>query len=255
MTQAQFKGAGKYAAGIIEQSGNSTDFSFDKEKSKVQIKPSKKGGDGGFTIQLNAKFIDCPAVGNDGGPGTCGVKDFPVIGHVMELNITVLGIIPAKVPLLYDIEKGKTKFQSSGKNKALAGVAGPIVSVLFKTTVAVDSIRLHVPGSDPGNVATGCDVLPLPVGDTCTDGAVYAVAGFRAGEDPDLTCATTAECDSSGANPTLICSGGGLCAPEPCTADVDCDQDGGGSGGSGQCDCTTSTCCDEATQPGCSAIC
>lgn len=252
--EAQFKGAGKYQSGIVEYQANGTDFSFLQEKSKVQIKPSGKGGDGGFTIQLNAKFIDCPAVGNDGGQaGKCGEKGDPVLNHIMEMNLHVLGALAVEAGVPYDIEKGKTTFVETGKNKTSAAAAGSLVSVLFSTSIGVDGIRLHVPGSDATHPTTGCDALPLPAVNTCTDGAIYGIAGFRAGEDPDLTCTTTADCDAGG-QPTLICSGG-LCVVESCNNDAECDQNGGGSGGTGQCNCTTNQCCNEATTPGCDATC
>lgn len=253
--EGQFKGAGKYAASIVEFQANTSDFSFDKEKSKVQIKPSKKDGDGGFVIQLNAKFIDCPSLGNDKGKaGKCGQNGLPHINHIMELNLHVLGALAVKTGISFDVEKGKAAFSSTGKNKTVAGEAGPLVSVLYTTAIGVDGIRLRTPGSDPFDEETGCDVLPLPPVNTCTDGLIYGIAGFRAGEDLGTTCTTTAQCDNSGANPTLICVGG-ACEPEPCNADADCDQNGGGSGGTGQCDCGTNTCCNEATLPGCNSIC
>lgn len=253
--EAQFKGVGKYAASIVESQINPTNFSFDKEKSKVQIKPSGKAGDGGFVIQLNAKFIDCPLVGNDKGKaGKCGINGSPVTNHIMELNLFVLGALGVKVGVPYDVEKGKAAFVSTGKNKTAAGEAGALVTVLFGTSIGVDGVRLRVTGSDPFNVTTGCGVQPLPVVNTCLNGAAYGIAGFRGGSDPSLTCTTTADCDGGGANPTLICQAG-ICTPEPCNADADCDQNGGGSGGTGQCDCGTNTCCNEATQPGCNSIC
>ncbi len=255
-TQAQFKGAGKYQSGVVEYQTNATDFSFDQEKSKVAIKPSGKGGDGGFTLQLNAKFIDCPAVGNDGGQaGKCGLSSTPVTNHVLEVNLHVLGSLGVKAGLLYNIEKGKTTFVEGGKNKVRAGdLGGALVSVLFSTSVGVDGIRMRETGSDVAHPTTGCAALPLPPANTCADGLIYGIAGFRAGEDPDITCATTAECEENGPQPALICTGG-LCAVEPCNVDADCDQNGGGSGGTGQCNCTTDQCCDEATSPGCNAIC
>ncbi len=254
-SEAQFKGAGKYAAGIVEFQANASDFSFDKEKSKVQIKPSKKALEGGWSIQLNAKFIDCPAVGNDkGAAGKCGENGAPVTNHVMELNIHVLGVLATKVGILYEVEKGKARFSETQKNKTFASAAGPLVSVLFATSIGVDGIRLRTTGTDVLNPTTGCAVQPLPPVNTCTDGMIYGIAGFRAGEDPETTCLNTAQCDGGGAQPTLICTGG-LCETESCVSDADCDQNGGGSGGSGQCDCDNNQCCTDALLPGCSANC
>ena len=254
MAEAQFKGAGKYAAGIVEFEANTSDFSFDKEKSKVQIKPSKKDGDGGFVIQLNAKFIDCPPNNDKGKAGKCGENTIPQQNHIMELNLHVLGALPVKTGLRYDVEKGKAAFESTGKNKTPASTAGALVSVLYTTSIGVDGIRLRTPGSDVLHPTTGCDALPLPPVNTCADGLIYGIAGFRAGEDLDTTCTTALDCEEGGPQPTLICVAG-ACVPEPCNADSDCDQNGQGSGGSGQCNCNTNECCTESGLTGCDAIC
>ena len=252
----QNKGAGKYSSSVMPRPGYAGDFTMPgKAKGKVQIKPSKKDGDAGWTIQLNVKGIDCPLAGNDGGEaGKCGLNDVGVAGHQMELNILALGAVGAKVAVEFQIEKGKTTFVSTGKNKQGAGGAGALATVLFNTNLAIDSIRLHEPGSDPLNAMTGCGVIPLPEPNTCLDGPAWAFTGIQVGEDLLLTCSSTAECDNAGAQPALICSGM-TCVTEPCAVDADCDQDGGGSGGTGECDCGAGTCCDPGTNPGCAAIC
>jgi len=246
--QAQgFKGVGKYSSSIVENSFpiNPTNFSFTAEKSKVAIKTSGKDGDGGLVTQLNMKFVDCAAdaTGNDAGAGTCGPKGALAPEGVMQLDVLVLGgDLPNVAGVPFYLEKGKSRFIGTGKNKQGAAGFGATITVLFQQPMGVGYIKIKTAGSDMTNPTTGCGVVPLPLGNTCTDGALWAFAGVRVGEDQSLTCTTTANCDNGGASPTLICTAG-ICQPEPCVADGDCDQNGGGSGGTGECG-SDGFCCD-----------
>lgn len=248
---AQNKGAGKYAAGIFESPANGTNFTMPgKAKGKIQIKPSKKDLDGGWTIQLNVKGIDCVAE-DASEAGKCGIKGVPIGGHRLELNTFALGALAVAVGIEYQIEGGKTTFVESGKNKTGVGGGGALVSILYNTVLGIDGVRLRGPASDPFNVTTGCGVIPLPPVNTCIDGPIYAIAGILVGEDLGLPCAATSEC---GSNPVLVCNAP-TCEIETCSADADCDQNGGGTGGTGECDCGAGACCDPLTDPGCAAIC
>jgi hypothetical protein len=266
--EAQFKGEGKYQASLIENNtfgfnptcgGGGANcviagFSFpvDKEKSKVQVKPSGTDGDGGVTTKLLLSSVDCPGelLGNDlGVEGKCGPKDTPIVNHVAVLNTTAVATT-TRVGLMFDLKQGKGIFQANGKNKVGgAELAGPLVTVVFKQPLFVNSVEIREPGTDVAHPDTGCGVIPLPLVDTCSNGTMYARTGIRVGEDVTLSCATTADCDDGGANPTLICIGI-ACQAEPCTVDADCDQNGGGSGGTDECG-SGGTCCNPATDPTC----
>jgi hypothetical protein len=270
--EAQFKGEGKYLVNLIENNTAGTNptcggappgtdctvagFSWPagKEKSKVLIKPSKTDGDGGVTIKLIMSNLDCPGEpgGNDQSlVGKCGPKTAPIEDHVLLLNSTAIGLT-TRVGLLYNLKQGKGLFQANGKNKVGgADLVGPLVTIVFTEPLFINSVELKEPGTDVSHPTTGCDVIPLPMVDTCSNGLTYARTGVRVGEDLALSCANTAECDDGGANPTLICFLGG-CTTEPCTNDVDCDQNGGGSGGTGECG-SDGGCCDPAQEPGCAA--
>lgn len=242
-----FKGVGKYSSSIVENSFpiNPTNFSFTAEKSKVAVKPSGKNGDGGIVTQLNMKFVDCAAdpQGNDGGAGTCGPKGTQMPEGVMQLDVIALGAdLPGVAGIPFYLEKGKSRFVATGKNKQGGAAFGATITVLFQQPLGIGAIKIRTAGSDMTNPTTGCGIIPLPPLNTCTDGALWAFAGVRVGEDQDLSCTTTIECDNGGAAPTLICQAG-ACVPEPCTMDGDCDQNGSGSGGSGECG-SDGFCCD-----------
>jgi hypothetical protein len=238
------RAADKYSASIVEYSFNVTNFHLAAPGSKVKIKPSIKPGDGGIVAQLNLKFVDCPAPGpgNDGGePGKCGVKDSPVPNHVMDLGVFVLGNdFPSIVGIKYAVEQGKAAFQASGKNKINGTAFGAFVTLVFNQSLGVGVIKLHEAGTDP----TDCDTVPLGMGNGCTDGGIYAVAGITFGSDSGVTCTTSQDCPL-----TAICSAS-VCAQEPCTLDADCDQNGTGDGGTGQCG-SNGSCCDPAVDPTC----
>lgn len=234
----------KYSATIVENSANGTNFHFAQGGSKVQIKPSVKAGDGGIVAQLNLKFVDCPAPGpgNDGGaPGKCGVKGTPVPNHVMDLSVHVLGNdFNSIVGIKYSVEKGKGAFQATGKNKINGTAFGAFVTLVFNQSLGIGLIKLREAGTDP----TDCDTVPLVVGNGCTDGGIYGVAGVVFGSDAGVTCATSQDCPLN-----AVCTAS-VCAAETCTLDADCDQNGTGNGGTGQCG-SNGNCCDPAVDPTC----
>ena len=234
----------KYSATVVENSANTTDFHLLQGGSKIQIKPSDKPGDGGIVTQLNLKFVDCPppGPGNDGGaPGKCGVKDSPVVNHVMDLSVHVLGNdFNSIVGIKYSIEKGKGFFQATGKNKITGDVFGAFVTLVFNQSLGIGVIKLREAGTDP----TDCDTVPLVMGNGCTDGGIYAVGGVVFGSDSGVTCAANTECPLNAICMAMVC------AAEPCVADTDCDQNGTGNGGTGQCG-SSGTCCDPAVDPTC----
>jgi hypothetical protein len=188
------------------------------------------------------KFVDCPP-NNDSGAGTCGPIGAQDPLGVMSLDVIAVGADLNNVAgLVFYLEKGKSRFLATGKNKMGAASFGAVITSVFAQPLGVGRIKVREEGSDIENVTTGCGVIPLPAVNTCTDGLLWAFAGIRVGEDLSLSCADTNECDNGGAAPTLICVGG-ACQPEPCVADVDCDQNGSGSGGTGECG-DDGVCCD-----------
>jgi hypothetical protein len=232
--------ADKYAATIVESFVNPTTFGFAASGSKVQIKPSTKAGDGGIIAQLNLKFVDCPPNNDGGAPGKCGVKDSPIVDHVLNLSVNSLGVdFPSIAGIKYSIEKGKGAFQATGKNKINGTAFGAFVSLVFNTPLGIGLIKLHEAGSVPAD----CDTVPLAMGNGCVDGGVYGIAGIVVGSDSGVTFAGNGDCGLTG-----ICVGM-VCAPEPCTLDADC-NDGGGVGGSGQCG-SNGNCCDPNVDPTC----
>lgn len=230
--------ADKYQATIVEDGTNTTDFSFTKGGSKVSIKPSTKPGDGGIVTQLNAKFIDCPAIGNDKGKaGKCGESGSAICDHVMNLGVRSVGLDLANVAgMRYCIEKGKVFFPSTGKNKVGGTGFGALITLIFNQPLGIGLIKLQTPGSDPNS----CLTAPAPA--TCTDGDVYGMAGIVVGSDSGVTCSTDADCPD-----TAICQAS-VCAPEPCAVDADCDE--GGGVGTGECG-SGGTCCDPSLDPTC----
>jgi hypothetical protein len=228
----------KYQSTIVEDSANATAFSFTQGGSKVSIKPSTKAGDGAIVTQLNAKFIDCPPNNDGGTPGKCGVKDNAICDHVMNLGVRSTGLdLPNIAGIRYCIEKGKTFFPSTGKNKVGGTVLGALVTLIFDQPLGIGLVKLQTPGSIPASCATA----PAPA--TCVDGDIYGVAGIVVGNDSGVMCTGHGDCPD-----TAICSAG-LCAPEPCTIDADCDEGGGGPG-TMQCG-SNGDCCDPGLDPTC----
>jgi hypothetical protein len=237
LVTAPVQAGDKYQSTIVEVVPNTTDFSFTKGGSKVSFKPSSKQGEGALITQLNAKFIDCPPNNDKGLAGKCGVKDAAICNHVLNLGVRALGLdVPNAAGLRYCIEKGKTFFQDSGKNKVGGGALGAVVSLIFNQPLGIGLVKMQTPGSVPSS----CLTAPAPT--TCTDGDVYAMAGVTVGSDTDVTCATDADCTL-----TAICVAS-ACEQEPCTIDAECD-DGGGVG-SGECG-ANNFCCDPGPDPTC----
>jgi len=224
---------------------NDLPFKLLKPGSKIVVKPSFKPGDGGVTMQLIMKNIDCPAPagpGNDGDkPGKCGVKGSPVTGHVMGVDARALGtdLGYETAGILYRIEKGTAVFEATGKNKTGGGFFGAVSTLVFNKALGFNTFQFHTAASDPES----CENVPLIPGNDCTDGDVYAISGITFGNDDTLKCTSDSDCPK-----TAICHVLGTCVPEDCAIDADCDE-GGGVGGTGQ--CGGETCCDPATDPTC----
>jgi hypothetical protein len=148
------------------------------------VKPSTKPGDGGVLVQLVLKNVDCPDVGNDKGKaGKCGSKgagaDALTRKHVLNIGARALGLdVPDTSGVTYRLEKGAAVFEATGKNTISAAQAfGNLAEAILHHPLGVGLVKLQERGSDPDNGTTGCSVVPLPVGNTCTDGGVYGIAG------------------------------------------------------------------------------
>jgi hypothetical protein len=175
----------QYQATIVADDTNSTAFTIAKPGSKLIIKPSSKPADGGIVVQLVLKNVDCPSAGNDGGKANkCGSKgataDALTRKHVLNLGARALGLdVPDASGVTYRLEKGAAVFEATGKNTVSATQAfGDLASAILHHSLGVGLVKLQERGTDPDNTSTGCDVVPLPVGNTCTDGGVYGVAGI-----------------------------------------------------------------------------
>lgn len=234
--------ADKYQSSVIGAYAGTTTFTFTKQKSKIKIQPRDKAGDGGVRLQLNLKFVDCPSIGNDKDKaGKCGVKGSPVHNHVLEFSVNALGVdLEGVAGLPYYIEKGKGRFEATGKNKIYGSDLGSFISLIFGQPLGIGQLKLRTPGSNPSE----CDTIPLgpPGTNGCTDGDVYALTGINVGSDPDLTCSVDTDCSS-----TAICSGS-VCISESCVIDADCDE--GGGSGTGECG-SDGFCCDPGLDPTC----
>lgn len=242
----------KYQSTIVEESNNTTPFKLLKP-GKIKIFPSTKPGDGGIVFQLLLKKVDCPTIGNDKNKeGKCGVKgappESPVNDHIVEIGVRALGndvpapgnpLLVAAAGIPFRLEKGKAVFQATGKNKIGGAAFGALSGLIFDQPLGIGLIKLRTAGSNPAD----CGTAPLLEGNGCNDGDVYAVAGITVGNDPGLTCGTSAECGA-----TAICTGG-HCQAEECVVDSDCDE-GGAIGGTGQCG-SNGTCCDPTIDVSC----
>jgi hypothetical protein len=175
----------QYQVTVVADDTNTTAFKIAKAGSKVVIKPSSKPGDGGVVVQLLLKSVDCPSVGNDGGKAnSCGSKgagaDALTRKHVLNLGARALGLdVPDASGVTYRLEKGAAVFEATGKNTVSATQAfGALASAILHHALGIGLVKLQERGSDPDNATTGCSVVPLPVGNTCTDGGVYGMAGI-----------------------------------------------------------------------------
>jgi len=175
----------QYQATIVADDTNATAFAIAKPGSKIIIKPSSKPADGGIVVQLLLKNVDCPDIGNDGGKaGKCGSKgataDALTRKHVLNLGARALGLdVPDVTGVTYRLEKGAAVFESTGKNTVSATQAfGALAGAIRNHSLGIGVVKLQERGTDPDNASTGCSIVPLSPGNTCTDGGVYGVAGI-----------------------------------------------------------------------------
>jgi hypothetical protein len=196
-------------------------FTARSNGSKVVIKPSTKDSDGGLTIQLTLKNVDCasysgvddPTGNNKGTPAKCGVVGsktvpaMPVRDHVMSMSVNYVGIdLPDVAGILIRIQNGVATFEANGKNK-IGGAAlfGSLVAAVFNNPLGFGVIRFQ----DAHRVCTsrvGClDTGQCGSGETCAGGACLPLG------DP---CSTSNDCLT------------GACFNEHCVAGVLCNSDG-----------------------------
>ncbi|HVO22536.1 MAG TPA: hypothetical protein VMW56_02795 [Candidatus Margulisiibacteriota bacterium] len=194
---------------------------------KIVIAPSKKKGDGGSTIQLVTKDINCGSACNN---------------NVVDLGVRALGNdIPHTAGILFNVSGGKAAFPSNGKNKiSLGSLFGPIGQLTFNQSLGIGLVELREPASDP----TACNTVPLAGGNKCTDGKVYAVCGFKVPVDPSATCAVDADCKLI----TAVCDTSTtphLCKTQTCPGGTDDECN------SGHCNINAGTCCSPDVGTGC----
>lgn len=196
---------------------------------KFALKESKKAGSGGTEMQLKLKGVDCPDVDVGGDAGKCNDEN-----HVLELNTNFAGL-PTTAGVLYDLVKGKSAFQATGKNKVTgAELFGALVGFVQGQFLGVGVLRARGPGSNP------VDCLTVPITGAnpgCNDGEIYGISGIRVSDEPGTEpppCTTDADCSLN-----QDCSAGN-CIAEACTQDSDCDEFGNGEVA---CNETTMTCC------------
>jgi hypothetical protein len=218
-----------YTATVSEDDGNTSSIHLTKPQGadKIVLKPSKKAGDGGVTIQLVAKDI------------TCGGSPCTQQNHVLELWTHTLGMdIPgptgagtafsASAGVVYNVSNGQALFPT-GKNVTNGNKTfGTLVTSVFNHTLGIGLMKFRGPGSDP----TSCGTVPLVAGNKCNDGPEYALTGFTVPADPTLKCT-----GDSGCSITQTCNtGSGLCETETCGVDGDCrSMHCDLSGGTGMC--------------------
>lgn len=218
---------GAYAAGYQCDITNNTPAGTATNtvgKGQIKIAPSKKKGDGGSTVQLNVKGV------------SCGSK---CSNNVIDVGVRALGTdVPDAVGILFNVTGGKTVF-ANGKNKeSLGGQFGALTSVVFNNSLGIGLVKLLEPPSDP----TACSQVPLATGNHCTDGAVYAVAGFLVPTDPSLLCTTDNDCGT--VTLTEVCDPTShLCVVQQCASDSDCR--------SGMCNINMGSCCQTGVGAGC----
>jgi hypothetical protein len=193
-------------------------------KGQIKIAPSKKKGDGGATIQLNVKGVSCGTKCNN---------------NVIDLGVRAIGTdVPSAAGILFNVAGGKTVF-ANGKNKEpLGGLFGALASVVFGNSLGIGLISLREPASNPSD----CSQVPLATGNHCTDGAIYAVAGFLVPVDPSLLCSTDTDCGT--VNLTEACDQTThLCMIQQCTDSSECR--------SGMCNINSGQCCQNGIGAGC----
>jgi hypothetical protein len=166
-----------------------------KTKLKVNLSASTSEGVGGMTIQIVGSGIDCSPNNDDATDYKCGVDDVRHPNHALELNIEFGGEVQAMpaVGLLFSAEKGKPILDLAlGKNKINASdtAFGSLTSFLYNQPLGVGFLKIHAPGSDPGD----CSGILMgdPMG--CLDGDEYAFEGLTGGIDCSAPCAGNVAC-------------------------------------------------------------
>ncbi len=191
--------------------------------STVIIKPSSKDGDGGLTIQLTLKNVDCasyrgvddPTGNNKGTRAKCGlvgtktVPAMPVRDHVMGMSVNFTGLdLPDVAGILFQIQNGVATFKANGKNK-IGGAAlfGSLVTAIASSPLGFGIIKFR----DAYRMCTsraGClSTTECASGEACIGGACEPLGD---------ACSTGAEC------PTGACFDGGCVAGVLCNSDGDC---------------------------------
>jgi len=190
---------------------------------KIAFAPSKKKGDGGVTVQLVAKDI------------SCGSK---CSNNVVQLGVLALGAqVPDAAGILFDVTGGQALFKN-GKNKTATGpLFGSLASIIFGNSLGIGAVTLHEPAADP----TACSVVPLAEPNSCTNGAVYAVAGFIVPVDTSLMCTSDDQCGLTQECSTTT----HFCTIQTCAGDTDCR--------SGKCNINSGQCCQDGVGAGCPA--
>src|SRR5262249_786789 len=102
---------------------------------------------------------------------------------VAGLDVRALGAsIPDAMGVQIKVTKGVGTFAANGKKKVDGSVFGILAGAIAGKQVGIGVVTIHENGSDPNNATTGCPVVPLPGGNTCTDGTVLAYTGMTAGQ-------------------------------------------------------------------------
>ena len=216
--------AGAYQCTVVQlkppAAGATTTLTKKPGADKIAFAPSTKKGDGGVTVQLNAKDI------------SCGSK---CSNNVVQLGVVALGAaVPDAAGILFDVTGGQALFKN-GKNKTATGpLFGSLASIIFGNSLGIGAVMLHEPASDP----TACSVVPLPAGNHCDDGAVYAIAGFIVPVDTSLTCTSDEQCGLTQECSTTT----HFCVIQTCAGDTDCR--------SGQCNINSGQCCQDGVGAG-----
>ncbi|HVO26874.1 MAG TPA: hypothetical protein VMW56_24960 [Candidatus Margulisiibacteriota bacterium] len=223
-----------YSVTIVPEPGTTSPFAIGKVSkgvftvgsngSKIVIKPSTKAGDGGMTIQLTLKNVDCatysgvddPAGNNKGTPGKCGLVKtkttpaMPARNHVLRVGANFQGQdFPDAAGILFQIENGVATFTQNGKNKVGgAALFGSLVGATFNSPLGLSIIKFQdayrVCSSRPGCSAS----QPCAAGQPCIGGACEPL-----GDE----CSTSNDC----LNPQM-CYGGHCVAGVLCASDSDC---------------------------------
>lgn len=229
-----------YNVTIVPEPGTASPFAIGKVSkgvftvgsngSKVTIKPSTKDGDGGLTIQLTLKNVDCasysgvddPTGNNKGTPGKCGlvkVKTTPALparNHVMSMSVNFIGLEwPDVAGILFQIDNGVATFEATGKNK-IGGAAlfGSLVNAVFNNPLGLGIIKFH----DAYRVCTSrmscLTASQCATGQTCVGGAC---------EPLGAACSTFSDCPSPQGCFEGHCVAGVLCnSNSDCTSPETC---------------------------------